>query len=88
MTRAVRLLAAGHVEASLQMHPLAVPALAGWLGFMAATVWATWTLGTPLEALKVRFGRVALAAIVAVYVAAFVLWGLRWFGFFGGPVPV
>jgi len=88
MTRAVRLLAAGHIEASLHMHPLAVPALAVWMVFMAATVWATWTSGTPLTVLKSRQGRVTLAAIVVVYVAAFVLWALRWFGFFGGPVPV
>jgi hypothetical protein len=88
MTRAVRLLGAGHVEASLQMHPLAVPALAAWMMFMAATVWATWTQGTPLAALKLRLGRVTLIAIVVVYVASAVLWALRWFGLFGGPVPV
>jgi hypothetical protein len=70
------------------MHPLAVPALAAWMMFMAATVWATWTQGTPLAALKLRLGRVTLIAIVVVYVASAVLWALRWFGLFGGPVPV
>ena len=88
MTRAVRLLAAGHVGASLHMHPLAVPALGAWAAFMAATVWTTWAQGTPLAALKARFGRFSLTAIVVIYLAATVLWALRWFGFFGGPVPV
>jgi len=88
MTRAVRLLAAGHVGASLQMHPLAVPAVTTWMAFMVATVWATWREGTPLAALSARPGRLALTAIVVVYLAATVLWGLRWFGLFGGPVPV
>jgi hypothetical protein len=88
MTRAVRLLAEGHIDASLQMNALAVPAFAVWLAFMAGKVWATWTVGTPLAALQARSGRVTLAALVVVYIAATVLWGLRWFGLFGGPVPV
>jgi hypothetical protein len=88
MTRAVHLLVAGHLEASLQMHPLAVPVLAVWGVFMGATLWATWTQGTPLALLVGRLGRGALIALAVVYAAMFVLWGLRWFGLFGGPVAV
>ena len=88
MTRAIHLFVAGHLDASLQMHPLAVPAAATWMIFMAGTVWTTWTAGTPLAVLQSRQGRATLLAIVVVYAAAFVLWTLRWFGFFGGPVPV
>ena len=29
-----------------------------------------------------------IIAIVVVYAAVLVLWTLRWFGLFGGPVPV
>lgn len=88
MTRAVRLLAAGHVEASLEMHPLALPVLGVWALLMATTLWTTWTLGTPLAMMKGRLGRVALAVIGVVYGAVFALWVLRWFGLFGGPVSV
>lgn len=70
------------------MHPLAVPVVAVWMAFVAATVWTTWASGTPLAVLKGLPGRLALVAVVFVYVASLVLWGLRWFGFFGGPVPV
>jgi hypothetical protein len=88
MTRALRFLLAGDVVASLRMHPLAVPVLAVGLLFMGATVWTTLVLGSPIQVYKTRVGKWTLAAMVVVYGAAIVLWGLRWFGFFGGPVPV
>jgi Protein of unknown function (DUF2752) len=88
MTRALRLLAAGQVRASLHMHPLAVPVLVAGAMLMASTVWATVALGSPIRLHRSPFGRVALAMAVAVYVAALGLWVLRWFGCFGGPVPV
>ena len=88
MTRAMHLLLAGDVGASLRMHPFAVPVLGVWLFFMASTVHATWTLGTPLTFYKGRFGRWALGVLCVVYGATLVLWVLRWFGYFGGPVPV
>jgi hypothetical protein len=88
MTRALRLLLRGHVARSLQMHPLAVPVLLAGIGIAGATVWATWALGTPVRVTQTRAGRAAIAAAIAVYTAALVLWGLRWFGWFGGPVPV
>jgi hypothetical protein len=88
MTRAMHLLLAGHVESSLRMHPFALPVLGVWLLFMASTVYATWTADTPLAFYKGRFGRSALAAMVVVYAATLALWILRWFGLFGGPVPV
>jgi hypothetical protein len=88
MTRAVLLLLEGHVAESLRMHALAVPVLTVWALFMASTVHATWTAGTPLGFYKARFGRGVLAAMVFVYGAALALWLLRWAGLFGGPVPV
>jgi hypothetical protein len=88
MTRALRLLLAGDVDASLRMHPLAVPVLVVGLLFMGATVWATFVLGSPVQVHKTRVGKWTLAAMAVVYGAAFLLWGLRWFGLFGGPVPV
>jgi hypothetical protein len=70
------------------MHPLALPVLGLWALLMVTTVWTTWTLGTPLAMLTGRHGRPILAAIGIVYAAVFVLWTLRWFGLFGGPVSV
>ncbi len=88
MTRALRLLAAGQVDASLRMHPLAIPVLVAGALLAASTVWTTFTLGSPIRLWRSLFGRVAIAVAIAVYGAALGLWVLRWFGCFGGPVPV
>jgi hypothetical protein len=88
MTRALRLLAAGRVDASLRMHPLAVPVLAAGVLLVVSTVWATATLGSPIRVHRSLFGRVALAVAVFAYGATVGLWLLRWLGYFGGPVPV
>jgi hypothetical protein len=88
MTRAVLLLAGGHVEASLRMHPLAMPVLVMGVVFMLSTVWSTLTIGTPLTLYQGRLGRVTLVGMAIVYGAALALWIARCFGFFGGPVPV
>jgi hypothetical protein len=88
MTRALKLLADGDVGASLRMHPLAVPVLAAGLLFIATTVWTTLILGSPLHVVRTRLGRVAIGTLIVVYSAALVVWGLRWFGFLGGPVAV
>jgi hypothetical protein len=88
MTRAIRLLAAGRVDASLHMHPLAVPVLAVGVLLIVSTIWATLVLGSPIRVHRTRLGRFTFAAGAVVYGAAIVLWALRWFGYFGGPVPV
>jgi hypothetical protein len=88
MTRAVRLLQAGDVGASLRMHPLALPVLAAAALIALSTVLETLAAGTPLHFYQHRLGRRALVFAVAVYSAAVVLWILRWFGLLGGPVPI
>ena len=87
MTRALRLLAAGHLEASLRMHPLAVPMLAAGLLFVASTVWTTFSIGSPVAVYRSRPGGAAIGLLIVVYLAALALWIARWLGFFGGPVP-
>ena len=88
MTRALRLLASGQLDASLRMHPLAVPVLLAGVLLAASTVSATATLGSPIRVHRTRFGRAAIVVAMVVYGAALGLWGLRWFGYFGGPVQV
>jgi hypothetical protein len=87
MTRAVRLLLIGNWRGSLHMHPLALPVLLAAGCFALSTVWVTYRRGYPLVH-ESRLGRGALVALGVVYVASIALWGLRWLGCFGGPVPV
>ncbi len=88
MTRAIKLLAAGKVGASLRMHLLAVPVLFAGTLLVLATVWTTLAVGSPIRLHRSRLGQGAIGAALVVYAAAFVLWILRFFGHFGGPVPV
>lgn len=88
LTRATLLLLHGHVRASLALHPLAVPVLASWGAVALATLVTTWQTGAPWSFFRARFGRAAVLAAGAVYVALFVLWALREHGLFGGRVPV
>jgi hypothetical protein len=81
MTRALRLLAAGDVGASLHMHPLAVPALVAGVAVTAAAA-------QPARPLVRGLTPLALRGAAVVYAATLVLWVLRWFGVLGGPVPV
>ncbi len=88
MTRAIELLASGHAGASVRMHPLAVPALVATALLAASMIRATLATGSPSLFHRGQLGRVALAAMAIVYVAALGLWIARSLGFFGGPVPV
>jgi hypothetical protein len=87
MTRAMLLLLTGHVEASLRMNALAVPvALASAALALAALDEAP--ARTPGGARGGARLRAAFTALAVTYGAAVALWALRWFGMFGGPVPV
>jgi hypothetical protein len=88
MTRALRLLADGNLHASLRMHPLALPVLVALATLVTATVWATMQAGSPVRMHRTRFGRAALGLAAIVYGAALMVWVARWFGWFGGPVPI
>ncbi|MGH7439735.1 MAG: DUF2752 domain-containing protein, partial [Polyangiaceae bacterium] len=86
MTRAVLLLSTGHVGASLRMNPFAVPvALASGALALAALDEAPRASGGSGDGARLRASFTALAV---TYGAAVALWALRWFGMFGGPVPV
>jgi hypothetical protein len=72
----------------MRMHPLALPALAAVVLLASSTIWATLASGSPALFHRGQLGRIAMAAMAIVYVAALILWGARSFGYFGGPVPV
>jgi hypothetical protein len=88
MTRAVHLLEAGDVVGSLRMHALTVPIALTSAFFAAVTLWLTFTIGTPLRILESRVGRASIILLLSVHVASVLLWVLRMFGLFGGPVSV
>ena len=88
MTRAVHLLEAGDIVGSLRMHALTVPIALTSAFFAAATLWLTFTIGTPFRILESRLGRTAIIALVIAHVASVLLWVARVFGLFGGPVSV
>jgi hypothetical protein len=88
MTRAIALIAEGRLGPSLRMNALAVPVLAAGLALVVATVARAYRVGTPFDVHTTRLGRAAIAWAMLAYGAAVVLWGLRWLGWFGGPVTV
>lgn len=85
MTRALDLAFRGHLHAATAMHPLVwivVPAVALLLGIEVAGYLRTGTWGASSRV------RGATATLVVVAVLVFSVWMARFFGAFGGPVPV
>lgn len=88
MSRALRLLADGHVRASLEMHALALPTALSQALLALATIAATLRFGAPWALFRARWGRAAVALVGLVLAADVALWAARALGAFGGPVPV
>lgn len=87
LTRATLALAAGRFEESFYLHPLAVvisPLVVGLLGYNAVMYIANgkWS------AVEAKQGPWITALVVVVGAAALLVWIARFFGAFGGPVPV
>jgi hypothetical protein len=83
MTRAAVALAGGHLAEATVMNPLALVAvpLSAALAFFG--VYSYISRGTS------RMGeRIPMTLGVGLSAALAVVWALRWFGAFGGPVPV
>ncbi len=79
-------LGTGHFHGVL-LNPLA-PLMSLALGaFLVRAVWLELTDGH-LHRLGDGFGNVITRALLVVAVLQIVLWGFRFAGFFGGPVPV
>lgn len=88
MTRAMQLLQHGEILASLDMHPFALLALLGNLGFVGATVWMALRLGSPFYFWKSKLAVTVLAFMAMTFVLTFALFVARELGAMGGRVPV
>ena len=88
LTRAMQLLIAGHLDASVRMHPLAIPLVAAFAAIAFSIATAALTRGSVHQFHRTWHGRAALVLFGAAYAAAVALWVLRFFGAFGGPVSV
>jgi hypothetical protein len=87
-TRAVLALVHGDLDAVLRMNPLG-PVAAVLLGFFALQALASVLRRGDFQAVgEGRLGAIAKRALAAVVVLEIVLWIARFFGAFGGPVPV
>ncbi len=87
-TRSVQALLRLDFPAVFRFNPLGPvqAALSGWV--IARSLWVIARDGS-LGALGYRGeGRRMLHAFFLVQLAELLLWGLRWFGLFGGPCPV
>jgi len=86
LTRATLALAEGHLHDAITIHPLSPlvsPLAAGCIGY-AVLVYVR-TGKWPSLAGK---GRIALAAGIVLWMVVVAVWIARFFGAFGGPVPV
>jgi hypothetical protein len=87
LTRAAIAIALGRLDEALRLHPLSivlVPTVGGAMAYNALVYVreGRFTAATSLQ------GRWVTAAAVVLGVAGLVIWIARFFGAFGGPVPV
>ena len=87
LTRATLALAQGHVHEALQFHPLSL--------IIAPLVIAAFSYNAVTYVLRGRWfsaeavqGRVVTGLGIALGAAVIIVWIARFFGAFGGPVPV
>ena len=89
LTRATLLLLQGNVVRALALHPLVIPLAPIYLGALGMLL--VELVRGPTPTLPTRpwlSGRWVSALGGVVLVATLGLWGARFFGYFGGPVPV
>ncbi len=87
-TRAVRAMLSLDFAAALRFNP-AAPIVTACIGVIALEgLWLVVRDGNAGQ-LAAKFpGKWAVRVLVVAVAAEFVVWGLRFFGLFGGPVPV
>lgn len=88
MSRAAELLLRGHFRESLRMQPAVVPALAALALLMGWSVCAAFYGGSTVRVQRHPLGRVTIALALIAYAWMCIVWVVRAFGGFGGPVAV
>jgi len=89
LTRATLLLLQGDVLGALALHPLVIPLAPIYLGALAVLLVEFVRGPTPTLRTKTWLGRRWVSMFGGMLLVASVgLWGARFFGYFGGPVPV
>jgi hypothetical protein len=96
LTRATLALLHGDLAAALRFHPLVFVLAPIYLGLLAtvaigyvrgAPVWAT-VGAAPGQPRGLLFSKTVTRLVWVLVVLVFAVWILRFFGWFGGPVPV
>ncbi len=87
-TRAARALVALDVAGAFRIHPVAPYVLLVGLAVGLRAVGLTLRTGSWHALGEGRLGRALFGLLVAGACAEVILWVLRWFGYFGGPVAV
>ena len=87
-TRAARALLHLDVPAALRANPVAPLTIVLLAAFFARVVWLVATDGTLARMSDGAIDRWLVRGLFAVMALQIVVWALRFFGLFGGPVPV
>ncbi len=87
-TRAARALLSLDVAGALRIQPLAPLVLVAFALLAARGVWLVARDGHARALGEGRFGRALVRLLVVAAALEVVVWALRWFGMFGGPVAV
>ena len=87
MGRATLALLRGDLGAALHLHPLVPLAAPVFIGFALASAWS-YVRGPVQPPRSARAERAISAVALACVVGLLVVWLARFFGAFGGPVPV
>jgi hypothetical protein len=87
-TRAARALAHLDVAGALRANPVAPLSIALLALLCARSVWLVYLDGTTRRLGDPRGGRALVLALLAAALLQVLVWALRFFGFFGGPVAV
>jgi hypothetical protein len=88
LTRATLAFARGDFATALRLHPL-VPLLTPlYVGFVLTAAWTYVRGPRPGARSNPKLGKIVGAFIGVTLFLMLAVWALRFFGFFGGPVPI